>query len=500
MKKIFTSVFVLVVLLGGQMAQADSFLTEAQMPHGEKYLPAPPDYSDLRYFNDWYSYNWGKLQRPSARGQQVVADASTSISYFCSTFTPAMGITISSSATPEIYNLLSKARSDGNTAANTIKRYYMKTRPFMKFDEPTSLPSSESSLRTNGSYPSGHTAQGWTLALILAEINPYRQDTILSRGYQYAQSRVIGGFHWQSDVDAGRCIASAAVARLHANPSFMAQLQKAKDEFARISGKVSQPALDQVGFASAEHFLPNPPDTASQRFVGDWTMYIWGKAMRKTARGTQANNDAKLAPVYLCKHFTAAFGSTLSLTATPKAYALMAKIRTSVMEAGESVRAKYMRKRPYVQFCDVTSISGSEKTEASTTSYVSAYAGIGWAVALALAEINTDRQDTLLSCGYQIGQSPIITGYHYLSDVECGRVVGMTTMARLHADPEFMTLLDEAKNEYLSINGVSQPAAAYPQDNTGIFNVQGMKVTEEDMNQHPGQIYIRQGEKVIRRK
>ncbi len=231
MKKIFTLTVILFVF---QIvySHADSFLTAADMPAGENYLPSPPEYGGGRFFNDWVAYNWGKTQRPTARGAQTVSDASTSINYFCSTFSPAFGMTISSSNTPQIYNLLAKARVDGNSAATTVKKYYMKTRPFMKFEEHTSVPSSEESLRTNGSYPSGHTAQGWTLTLILAEINPARQDTILSRGYQYGQSRAIGGFHWLSDVNAGRCVASAAVARLHADPAFMEQLKKAKAEFA----------------------------------------------------------------------------------------------------------------------------------------------------------------------------------------------------------------------------------------------------------------------------
>ena len=236
---------------------ADSFLTAADMPAGEKYLPAPPDYSGERFFNDWVAYKWGKTMRPTDRGKQVVSDASTSINYFCSTFSPAFGMTISSSNTPELYARLSKARVDGNSAANSVKKYYMKTRPFMKFEESTSVPSSEESLRTNGSYPSGHTAQGWTLTLILAEINPARQDTILSRGYQYGQSRAIGGFHWLSDVDAGRCVASAAVARLHADPAFMEQLKKAKQEFAKKSAS-SKPMLKEEEFDY--HLLPEAQD------------------------------------------------------------------------------------------------------------------------------------------------------------------------------------------------------------------------------------------------
>ncbi|MFT4021066.1 MAG: phosphatase PAP2 family protein, partial [Acinetobacter sp.] len=71
---------------------------------------------------------------------------------------------------------------------------------------------------------------GWSTALILAEIRPDRQNEILKRGYEYGQSRVICGVHWQSDVDAGRITGSAIVARLHADAGFMKQLDQAKRE------------------------------------------------------------------------------------------------------------------------------------------------------------------------------------------------------------------------------------------------------------------------------
>ena len=75
------------------------------------------------------------------------------------------------------------------------------------------------------------------MALVLAEINPARQDAILERGYQYGESRVIAGYHYQSDVDAARIAASAVVARLHTDAGFISQLAKAKKEFQKLSKK-----------------------------------------------------------------------------------------------------------------------------------------------------------------------------------------------------------------------------------------------------------------------
>ena len=91
-------------------------------------------------------------------------------------------------------------------------------------------PEDESILRSDGSYPSGHTSVGWAWALILSEIAPSQQDQILQRGIEYGKSRNVCNVHWYSDVQAGQLIGSATVAQLHSNPVFRADLRAAAAE------------------------------------------------------------------------------------------------------------------------------------------------------------------------------------------------------------------------------------------------------------------------------
>ena len=125
----------------------------------------------------------------------------------------------------------------GDLATRDAKDHYRRPRPYIVFGENTCNPEQQEELSSNGSYPSGHTSIGWATALVLAEINPARQDEILKRGFEMGESRVICGYHFQSDVDAGRITGAACVARLHADPKFSAQLKKAKKEFAKLSKK-----------------------------------------------------------------------------------------------------------------------------------------------------------------------------------------------------------------------------------------------------------------------
>lgn len=211
------------------------FLEISEVANSLKLLPPPPAAGSILFLNDKAQYDWGKMQRDTPRGDQAVSDARVGGNGVPMAFSEAFGVEISKEKTPEIHKLVINMREDaGDLATRHAKEHYMRVRPFSFFKEDTCNPEQQQELSTNGSYPSGHTAIGWATALVLAEINPARQNEILERGYQMGQSRVICGYHFQSDVDAARLVASAVVARLHANEAFMKQLEKAKKEFAQL--------------------------------------------------------------------------------------------------------------------------------------------------------------------------------------------------------------------------------------------------------------------------
>lgn len=219
------------------------FLQADEVANSLELLPAPPQPGSILWMNDEAQYQWGKLQRNTPRGDQAAADARVGGDGVPNAFSEAFGIRISKETTPEIYKLVLGMREDaGDLATRAAKNYYMRVRPFAFYHETTCNPEQQQELSTNGSYPSGHTAIGWATALVLSEINIDRQNEILKRGYEMGQSRVICGYHFQSDVDAARLVSSAVVARLHANKNFMAQLEKAKAEFAKLdkAGKVKK--------------------------------------------------------------------------------------------------------------------------------------------------------------------------------------------------------------------------------------------------------------------
>lgn len=217
------------------------FLRADQVASSLDLLPTPPQPGSILWMYDEAQYQWGKMQRDTPRGDQAAADARVGGDGVPNAFSDAFGVRISKEETPEIYKLVLNMREDaGDLATRQAKKHYMRIRPFAYYHEMTCNPEQQEELSTNGSYPSGHTAIGWATALVLAEVNTNRQNEILQRGYQMGQSRVICGYHFQSDINAARLVSSAVVARLHANKNFMKQLEKAKKEFNQLekAGKV----------------------------------------------------------------------------------------------------------------------------------------------------------------------------------------------------------------------------------------------------------------------
>jgi hypothetical protein len=151
--------------------------------------------------------------------------------------------------TPEIYKLLVTSLATTDPMRKEVKAFYHRQRPFERYDDP--MPShEEDELRGEGSYPSGHSLRGWGISLLLAQIAPQRASAIFSRGWDYCNSRVIVGAHWQSDVDASRTAASIGFCALQNSPEFIAQMKKAQKEY-----KLKNTQTDDV---SSEEIMARP--------------------------------------------------------------------------------------------------------------------------------------------------------------------------------------------------------------------------------------------------
>ena len=217
------------------MAQDETvtpYLSLEQMPKLINIMPAPPAFDSPEFANDVVRYGWGKQQRQDAdRVALAIADAEwEDHAKLYLQWKDAFGLAINEAETPEIWKLMETSLATTDPMRKETKAHYARQRPFERFDD--SMPShEEDDLRGEGSYPSGHSLRGWGISLLLAQIAPDRADAIYSRGWDYCNSRVIVGAHWQSDVDASRTAASIGFCALQGSPEFIAQMKKAQEEY-----------------------------------------------------------------------------------------------------------------------------------------------------------------------------------------------------------------------------------------------------------------------------
>lgn len=165
--------------------------------------------------------------------EERLAQARTDLAFDAfAIFRPVLGEGFTRERFPRTADVLTAAVRGVNPAIGATKSAYARTRPYvedrslLRCDDPAN-PS------TDDSYPTGHGAGGWGLALVLAELIPSRADALLQRGRDFGDSRVICGYHYPSDVDSSRLIAAAGIARLHADADFRRALDQARRELGR---------------------------------------------------------------------------------------------------------------------------------------------------------------------------------------------------------------------------------------------------------------------------
>jgi acid phosphatase (class A) len=217
----------------------------------EAYLAPPPARGSARETGDLDVYSATRALEGSDRWRQAQGDADADGPTAPKALDCALGTSLDPAKQSILMRLLARATSDSDNLARSAKVKYARKRPFLIKDGPICV-AREQWLIDQGSYPSGHAATGWVWGLILSELAPDRAGALMSRARSYGESRVVCGVHYVSDIEAGRVVASATVARLHADPVFRADLETAHAELA--AARASTPAPATCGVRDAPAF------------------------------------------------------------------------------------------------------------------------------------------------------------------------------------------------------------------------------------------------------
>ena len=193
--------------------------------------------------------------------------------------------------------------------------------------------------------------------------------------------------------------------------------------------------------------LPPPPDTVSNQFAYDILRYMWGKEQRlDPERAAIAKRDAVWGYQPLLAEFNEAFGLTISPESTPEIWRLMETALTTTDQMRVHPKAFYHRKRPFERFNEPM-LTGEEDELRGEGSYPSGHTMRGWTAALLLAEINPDAANAIYARGWMYGESRVIAGAHWQSDVDASRVAASIGFSALHTSPDFLAQMARAREE-----------------------------------------------------
>jgi acid phosphatase (class A) len=225
-------------------ARVTGYLPVESLPNSLALVPPPPALGTVAFARDEEISRAALGLRGSVRWELAARDAVLRFPELAETFSCALDAPIDEVRTPRLVRLLRRTLSDAGRSTSAAKKHYQRARPFMVNDQPICTPSSADALRGDGSYPSGHSAIGFALGLVLAEVAPDRAHALIARGRAFGQSRIVCNVHWASDVQEGQLMAAAVVARLHAEPEFRADVEAARAELAALSSQIAQPTRD----------------------------------------------------------------------------------------------------------------------------------------------------------------------------------------------------------------------------------------------------------------
>jgi acid phosphatase (class A) len=206
-----------------------------------------------------------------------------------------------------------------------------------------------------------------------------------------------------------------------------------------------QPYL-AAGALDTAAVLPPPPRPGSAAQAADAAIYASTRALAGTPRWQLAIADVPSGVPRLLDDFSCAAGRRLDPARLPALTELLARTRRDVVAAVRDAKAHFARGRPHLGNDAALCVERIEALDRSFA-YPSGHATEGWTFGLVLAALIPERATAILRRGRIYGESRIVCGVHWASDVEAGRSTGAALFAALVGNPAFRADLERARAE-----------------------------------------------------
>lgn len=177
--------------------------------------------------------------------------------------------------------------------------------------------------------------------------------------------------------------------------------------------------------------LPPPPVAGSAQAKAELAELHAAEMARSAADEADArlDGDTKNATI-----FAGVLGPRFDLARLPATSALLALVRASEKATVDHGKDEFKRQRPYVVD---PSLKSCKRNDDPLSSYPSGHTSMAFSMGETLARLVPEKAGPLLARAARYGQSRIVCGQHFRSDVSAGQMLGLLIAERLMAKPEF---------------------------------------------------------------
>jgi hypothetical protein len=190
--------------------------------------------------------------------------------------------------------------------------------------------------------------------------------------------------------------------------------------------------------------LPPPPVAGSAQAKAELAELHAVEAARTPAEEADArlDGDTKNASI-----FGVVLGPRFDLAKLPATTALLAEVRASEKATVDRGKDAFKRQRPYIVD---TSLKSCKRNDDPLSSYPSGHTSMAFSMGETLVRLVPEKAGPLLARAQRYGQSRIVCGQHFRSDVSAGQMLGLLIAERLMAKPAFQADFAAARAELVA--------------------------------------------------
>lgn len=181
------------------------------------------------------------VQAEANRTAQDAVDAEADHQRSVFRFADVLGSQFTPQNLPFATGFFERVYADEKRIVNATKSHFNRPRPFIV--DANLSPMVEP--RLTPSYPSGHTAFAYVMAIILANMVPEKATPIFNRAAAYGYNRVVAGAHFPTDIEAGRIAGTVIDSVFFHDQKFLTDFYQARAEVRQALGLPNMGDMDR---------------------------------------------------------------------------------------------------------------------------------------------------------------------------------------------------------------------------------------------------------------